>query len=389
MNTQCWAATAAAVLITVAAADGAASDLSASFQSGNPEIRSMSALEFGPEGLLFIGDSRSGTIFVVDTEERTPGEVVEDFAVPDLEGKIAAILGTTDDKIMIHDMAVNPLSHSVYLSVSRGRAAWDSKWELPNDLADANILIRVTTTGDIEEFSLSGVRYASAQLPNPVDMNETHRWKEGVSKRVDAITNIVYHEGRLYVAGLSNEEFSSAMWQMDFPFSGDASWSTLEIFHGAHGKYETHAPIRAFLPYEIDGQSYILASYLCTPLVSFPLADLRDGQHVKGKTLAEMGSGNYPLDMVLARQGDKEFIVMANSQLPLLTIDTAEVETYNGKPGITRESPTYTEGVSYVARAASGVQQLDNYDDDFLVALQRMPSGKLDLITLSLARLAM
>jgi hypothetical protein len=226
-----------------------------------------------------------------------------------------------------------------------------------------------------------------ASLPNPVDLNEKHKWKE-VSKRVDAITEVVYHDGRVYVAGLSNEEFSSAMWQLDFPFDGNATWSTLEIFHGAHGKYETHAPIRAFLPYRIDGQSYILASYLCTPLVSFPVAGLHDGKHVMGKTIAELGSGNYPLDMVLAHHGDKEFIVMANSQLPLLTIDTGDVVRYNTEPGITEEAPTYTEGVPYTARAGAGVQQLDEFNEAYLIALQRMPSGKLDLVTLSVERLA-
>ena len=80
---------------------------------------------------------------------------------------------------------------------------------------------------------------------------------------------------------------------------------------------------------------------------------------------------------------------MANSQLPLLTINTGEVATQNDKPGITRESPTYTEGVSYVARAAAGVLQLDSFNDQFLVALQRMPNGKLNLVALSVERLAM
>ena len=59
------------------------------------------------------------------------------------------------------------------------------------------------------------------------------------------------------------------------------------------------------------------------------------------------------------------------------------------KPGITRESPTYAEGVPFTARAGSGVLHLDNFNDKFLIALQRMPSGKLDLIALSIPRLAM
>ena len=43
----------------------------------------------------------------------------------------------------------------------------------------------------------------------------------------------------------------------------------------SHGKWETAAPIRTFVPYD-DGQS-ILASYTCTPLVHFSLADMTSG----------------------------------------------------------------------------------------------------------------
>lgn len=378
-----------ALVCLVAASDAPAWDLTAGFSTGKPEIQSISTLEFGPEALLFIGDSKAGAVFVVDTGDTKPHDVSERFTIGDIEGKAAAMLGTTPDDVLIHDMAVNPLSRVAYLSVSRGRGKWESKWWLPNDLADATVILRIDPDGNIDELALENVRYAQASLPNPVDMNATHRWKEGVPMRVDAITDIVYHDGRLYVAGLSNEEFASAMWQMDFPFAGEATWTTLEIFHGAHGKYETHAPIRTFLPYQIGGQSYILASYLCTPLVTFPVGDLANGRHLKGKTVGELGSGNYPLDIVSARHGDKQFIVLANSQLPLLTIDMNEIAKYNDMPGITRETPGYTEGTPYTPRAASGVLQLDAFTETHLLALQRMPSGKLDLVVLSVERLAM
>ena len=63
----------------------------------------------------------------------------------------------------------------------------------------------------------------------------------------------------------------------------------------------------------------MLASYLCTPLVTFPASGLEDGEHLKGKTVAEFGSGNYPLDMVLTRHDDEDFVVLSNSMLPLMT----------------------------------------------------------------------
>lgn len=378
---------AAAIALLLSIGSGVdASNMTANFTKGDPGIKSMSTLEFGPEGILFIGDSKSGAVFAIDTADNTMNESTEEFEIADLEGQIAALLGTTSDQVLIHDMAVNPTSQNVYVSVSRGRAKWESEWYLPNDLEDASILLRITPDKKITEFKLDKVSFLRMSLPNPVDESKTHRWKEDVTMRTDAITDIVYHNGKLYVAGLSNEEFSAALWQQPFPIEGEATYSTLEIFHGAHGEYETQAPIRTFLPYEFDGKEHILASYLCTPLVTFVLDDLADGKHVKGKTVAEFGSGNFPLDMVLCNYEGKEFVVMANSQLPLLTFDPNDANTASA---ITKEVEAYTEGVDYIARAGSGIQQLSPYNSKYVLAFQRMPSGKLNVSTIAVARLAM
>ncbi|MBX2816485.1 MAG: hypothetical protein KTR24_10820, partial [Saprospiraceae bacterium] len=191
--------------------------------------------------------------------------------------------------------------------------------------------------------------------------------------------SIEYHNGKLYVAGLSNEEFSASMWVTPYPFQDHVAASTLEIYHGAHGEYETHAPIRAFLPYRLRGEESIIAAYLCTPLVTFPSADLKDGQHIKGRTVAEFGSGNYPLDMVTYTNGEKQYILMSNSQLPLMIIDPDDIEGFEGS--ITEVVEGYMAGVNYTPRSGSGVQQLDDLNEKFLVATQRMPSGKLALVS--------
>ena len=378
----------AALVIGVAGAANA-SELTKDFESGKPDIKAMSLLEFGPDGLLFIGDSKSGAVFAVETGDlEFAGDNLERFAILDLEQKIAAMLGTTPEEVLIHDMAVNPLSLNTYVAVSRGRTGWNSRWLFPNDLADASILLRIGTDKSITEFPLTDVRFAKADLPNPVDLNKEHRWKKGVKVRADAMSGLVYADGKLYISGLSSEEFSSAMWQMDFPFDGKSAWTTLEIFHGAHGEYETHAPIRAFVPFELSGQPSILAAYLCTPLVTFPIGDLADGTHIKGKTISELGSGNYPIDMVAAEWDGKRFIVISHSMLPLMTIDIAEIEKYNDMPGITTEPDTYLAGASYTPRSGNGVQHMDNFGERGILALQRMPSGKLDMIAMSVERLA-
>jgi hypothetical protein len=366
---------AATTLAVFAATSMTRSNLTEGFKKGDPGITAMGTLEFGPEGILFIGDQKAGAIFAVDLGDNGKSDAEEPPQVEDIESQIAAMLGTTADEILIHDLAVHPTSLNTYLTVSRGRGAWDSRWKIPNDLSDARILIRVTPAGELEAVDLDNVSYARADLPNPVE-DRAHQWKEGVSVRTETITDVVYDNGTVYVAGLSNEEFASTLWRVSFPFAAEPEFTTLEIFHGAHGKWETGSPIRTLLPYSYGGKQHILASYLCTPLVTFPLDDLKDGEHVKGKTVAEFGSGNFPLDMVLYQKDGKDRVLMANSFLPLLVFDPLDAEA---QEPITTEVEGYLEGVRYEARSGSGVQQIDNFNADFIVSLQRMPSGKMNL----------
>ena len=143
-------------------------------------------------------------------------------------------------------------------------------------------------------------------MPNPVDPQKKHVWKEGISQRAEAITDLVFADGTLFVAGLSNEEFAATLWRVPFPFKGAVAATTLENFHGAHGKYETESPIRAFVAYPLRGKQQILAAYLCTPLVTFPLEDLKE-QYLRhaGQALKPSSVGRYrnSLANVLARIG--------------------------------------------------------------------------------------
>ena len=351
---------------------------------GKPAVQSMSALVFGPNGVLFVGDSRAGAVWAVELKDKKKRSADKPLRVRGFEAKVAALLGTHVGGIMVHDMAVNPLSQNVYFAISRGRSKWDSRWQLPNDVADASILVKVTPAGQIDAVSLDDVRYGKADLPNPVDTTKGHRWKKGTSLRVDTITDMAYGDGTLYVAGLSNEEFASAMWRVPYPFKSVKKATTLEIYHGAHGEYETHAPIRTFLPYRFGKENHLLAAYLCTPLVTFKVRDLKAGKHVKGRTVAEFGSGNYPLDMVLYKKDGKDRLLIANSNLPLMIVDPADVAAY--KEGITKPVKGYVAGVKYEIRSGAGIQQLDRLNDQHLLALQRLPGGTMELVSLSTKR---
>ncbi|WP_461146144.1 hypothetical protein, partial [Salinifilum aidingensis] len=39
------------------------------FVRGTPAIKSINALTFGPDGVLFIGDGRSAAVFAIDTKD--------------------------------------------------------------------------------------------------------------------------------------------------------------------------------------------------------------------------------------------------------------------------------------------------------------------------------
>lgn len=375
-------------ILGLATSAGAAdhAGLTADFEDGPAPIEAMSALAFAPHGVLLVGDAKAGAVVALDTGDRTEAGVEERFAVSDLETRIAAMLGTRSSEVLIHDMAVNPISSQTYLAVSRSRGHWESRWQLPNDLADATVLLRIAPGGELEEVPVDGMRWSRAELTNPVSEKKEHRWKTGTKLRTDAVTDLAWDDGKIWVAGLSNEEFASALWSLDFPFAGDGETTrtTVEIYHGAHGAWETHAPIRTFVPYELEGHKQLLAAYLCTPLVTFGTDQLKDGEHVKGRTLAEFGSGNYPLDMIVYQKDGSERLLIANSNLPLMIVDPKDIAAFEGE--ITTEVEGYTAGVGYEIRSGAGIQQLDLLDDDWIVALQRLPGGTLDLVTLSVRR---
>ncbi|MEO1052515.1 MAG: hypothetical protein AAFX87_17920 [Bacteroidota bacterium] len=351
--------------------------LTKDFVKGKVSIQSFSVITFGPEGILFIGDARSGSVVALDLNDRTEKKVDKPFQLADVEGKLASMLGTDADGVIIHDMAVNPISKHVYLAVSKADANELGFWRLPNDIADANILIRIDAEGKMQEVALDNVSHSIGKLPKVTEGGK-HRWRK-TDIRTEAITDIGYADGKLYVAGLSNEEFASSLKVMSFPFKDDASNTTVEVWHIAHAKSETEAPIRTLLPYELNGEKYLLASYTCTPFVSIPISSLKNGEHVKSKTLAEFGAGNMPVDIVSYKKNGKDYIVMSNMSKALIRIDPEDIAK---QKAITSplEDGQYTSGLPHDVLSRVGITQIDNYGEG-LLTLQRMPNGSLNLVT--------
>src|SRR3972149_3978118 len=93
----------------------------ANFKTGNVDLQSVSQLAFGPNGVLFVGDSLRAALFAIDTLDTKSAASPVRADIKGINAKIAALLGAAPDQILINDVKVNPISQNIYLAVSRGR----------------------------------------------------------------------------------------------------------------------------------------------------------------------------------------------------------------------------------------------------------------------------
>ncbi|MEM9650172.1 MAG: hypothetical protein AAF969_16970, partial [Bacteroidota bacterium] len=151
---------------------------------------------------------------------------------------------------------------------------------------------------------------------------------------------------------------------------------------------ETRAPIRTMLFDELDGKSTLLASYTCTPLVTIPADDIQEGADVKGKTIAELGYGNTPIDMlVVTTQGfdgsmSKSLIVTnknrGGTMIPLNSVIAGTKG--NGMAGKQAMFATGLEGIQEIPTA--NVMQVDIQNPQMLGMVRRnIETGDIDLVS--------
>lgn len=323
-------------------------------------VQSISALAFGPEGILFIGDSKSAAVFAVNTKDTRKAGTAS-FDIKNIDQKIAAALGTEATNITITDMAVNPVSKKLYIAVQSSDGT--------------PVLLRVQ--GDqIEALPLKEMQASSVVLNNaPAEDAKDGR---GRPLRISTISDLGFADGKLLVSGLSNHQFSSTLRSIPYPFTDKQDEATLEIYHASHGRYETTAPIRTFTTATINNKKYIVASYTCTPLVLFPMDELKPGMHVKGRTVAEMGSGNTPIDMITLQAGSESFLMMANTKNPVAKVDYKNLARFEGT---LTEPVKGTAGVQFTATPMTNVLQMDKVDDKQVVMMQKKDNGGVDLLT--------
>ncbi|HKQ86019.1 MAG TPA: hypothetical protein VJS43_04535 [Candidatus Acidoferrales bacterium] len=331
----------------------------ANLSSGKVPLTSAGPLAFGPDGILFVGDSIGGSVVAIDTGDRKTAASSVKINVDNIDQKIAALVGVKPDQILINDVKVNPISKNVYLSASRGRG--------PDAMP---LILRVDAKGDIMTVPLDNAKYSSVSLVDAPESNPTARQ----NPRMQTITNMNYVNGDVVVAGLSNEEWSSALRSIPFPFKEASKGTTLQIWHSSHGRFETEAPIRTFVPYTIGGQPYILAAYTCTPLVKIPVSSLQPGAQVKGVEIADLGAGNQPLDMVPYKKDGHDYILIANTARGVMKLKADDLASY---PAIAAPQKTDVAGVPYdTMKDLQNVQHLAQLDASDAVIVTGKTTGQ-------------
>lgn len=353
----------AGLLVSMSAAFGAEWGL----KEGTPEIKSAGPLAFGPDGILFVGDAKGATVFAIGTGDTKGDPSKAEINVSGVNAKVAELLGVNADKIAITDLAVNPLTGNVFLSVSKAGSA---------------ALVKIAADGKLSQVGLQKVLMQKIELPNAPEDKEVETKRGKANLRGQSITDIAYAEGKVYVSGLAGGALSNVR-EIPFPFTDANAGTNVEIYHAAHAKVEDNAVVRTFLPINIDGEASLLAGFTCTPLVKFPVNTLKPGEKTRGTTVAELGNRNQPLDMIVYQKEGKTFLLMANNNRGVMKITT---EGITKNPGLTE--PVKGGGVAgqtyETIKSLEGVVQLDKLNSTHAVIVTQSPTGSQDLRTIAL-----
>ncbi len=357
-----------AAMVTGAVANAAEWGL----KEGTPDLKSAGPLAFGPDGILVLGDTKAATLYAIDTGDKSGDPNKVQLNVDGLNERVAEALSTSPADVTINDLAVNPKSGNLYLSVSKGTGAEQQP-----------ALVRVDGQGKIAAIPLTKVPFASVVLPDPPADQEQGEGRRRRNPRSESITDLAYTDGKVLVSGVTSATASASIREVPFPFVTADAGTSVEIYHGAHGRVEDNATPRVFVPFNIGDEPSLLAGFTCTPLVRFPLNELQPGKKVRGTTVAELGNQNRPLDMIVYKKDGKDYLLLANSARGVMRISTDNIENQEAitEPvpgGGTRGQPFET------VENLKGVVQLDKLNASHAVVLVQHETGSQDLRTIEL-----
>ncbi len=283
-------------------------------QKGNPEVASIHSLAFGPKGLLLIGDGDSGRVVAVETGDDKPlGSFKK---ITDLNSSLAARFGLKAADMMVMAYAVNRDSGCAYFGLERqddGRV----------------LLARVKPDGAIEEVKLDDVTYACAPLRVSTEEGSAH------------INAILWTDKQVIVSATATAAFSAHVMSVPVPIVHDARGvvGNAKSYHVTHGEWETAAPLERMALWEENGETFIVAGLTCTPVVKYPLKNLKDGAELKGVTPFDFGGGQQPMDMFV--HNGSLYVCVDGLEEPYVV--RVKKELMSGKGGVNEKAPTITD----------------------------------------------
>lgn len=336
------------------------------------DIKSISRLASGPGNVLFVADWKAARVHALTLPEAVQAPNGTAFNILDLEPLLAKQVGGA--KFTVEDMVARPGTAEVYIALSYGAAK-------------APALVVVTGDRKARRIDLKAARSTSVALRD-VPTTDYKFWRDA-PERSYTVTDMKYRDGELFIAGLSNQDFASTLRRASYPFDSRQAVTSIEIYHTGHNLIETRAPIRAMTFANFDGKPYLVAAYTCTPIVTIALEDLKDGAHIRGKTIAELGYGNTPADMIAytkTEQGKtQEYLMLLNFERGANVIPMSQVQAASSRPGFETRVPFgEIAGLDVSSAPLAGAMRLDNLDDQsFIVLRRRLEKDALQLVTIS------
>lgn len=334
---------------------------------------SLTVMTFSTEGTLFLADTGTGKIYATTPPVGDNPAAKAGYNLKNADAKIGALLGTTPSNIRVRDLAIHPKSKEAYLAVQRVvKDHYVSAVVVMNQTGQARLL---KVPADVKSVQI------------PFTPAKDFKFYDTFPSRDLTFTDLKVHNGTLYIAGLSNADFASSLWTVPTTFDGKATTTTTEIYHTVHNQQETRAPIRGMQIARLGDTDYLIAAYTCTPLVVFPLSAIKDGAHIKGTTVAELGLGNTPGDLLSFMAQDAKqnaypvlFIHNKNQGAQIIAMQAIE----QAAKGAGLSSPVLGSKVDLNAYEApmTGILQIDNQDPMHVATVRRdIEEGDLELVS--------
>ena len=155
--------------------------------------QSVTVIKFGDANTLFVGDSKSATLYAYSVASTTNPEAQKAYNIHDLSNKIAAFSKVGVMDIIVRDMAINPTSKEAYI-------AFDTKTKT----GYVSQIIVVNQAGTIRKFDLDATKHTETKISD-APTSDLKIWDK-TSLRSLTFTDIDFHNGKVYISGMSNAE---------------------------------------------------------------------------------------------------------------------------------------------------------------------------------------